>query len=54
MSENQNQSQPTDSNKAAAEMNCELKVGKCLSSGAKTAEEVQAAIECLKKEAASQ
>lgn len=51
-SETQSQSQPTDSNKEAAEMNCDLKIGKCLSPGAKTAEEVEAAIKCLKEQSA--
>lgn len=52
MSENNNNSsQPIDSNKEATEMNCDLKIGKCLTSGAKTAEEVEAALKCLKESA---
>lgn len=46
MSENQEQ-KPVDSNKEAADVDCKLKVSKCLTSGAKTAEEVAAAIKCL-------
>lgn len=52
MSQSETNQTPNDSNKAAAEVNCEMKVGKCLGSGAKTAEEVEAAIKCLKESAA--
>lgn len=45
--------QPVDSNKEATDMNCELKVGKCLTAGAKTAEEVEAALKCLREEGKS-
>lgn len=47
-------SETNDSNKEAAEMNCNLKVGKCLSSGAKTAEEIEAALKCFKEQNAEQ
>lgn len=54
MSENNNSQPTTDSNKEAAEMNCQLKVGKCLSSGAKTAEEIESALKCFKEQNAEQ
>lgn len=54
MSENNNNQPTNDSNKEAAEMNCQLKVGKCLTSGAKTAEEVEASLKCFKEQNAEQ
>jgi len=44
---------PADSNKEAAEVECKAKASKCLTSGPKTAEEVEAALKCLKGENAA-
>lgn len=40
---------PVDSNKEASEVDCKLKVSKCLTPGAKTEEQVKAAIACLEE-----
>ena len=45
------ETKPADSNKEAAEVDCKLKVSKCVHSGAKTAEEVEAIIRCLNESA---
>ena len=39
---------PADSNKEAADVDCKSRVSKCLSSGAKSAEEVEKALSCLR------
>ena len=49
----ENEQKPVDSNKEAADLNCNFKISKCLTSGAKTAEEVEAALKCLKEQAAT-
>ena len=53
MSENVTEQKPVDSNKEAAEVDCKLKVSKCLTSGAKTEEQIKAAIECLNNQGAA-
>lgn len=44
------ENKPVDSNKEAAEVECKAKASKCLTTGPKTAEEVEAALKCLKGE----